>query len=148
MIIFDPGAGEPTQWFVCFQRHATAWVERLPIGRYKHVAAFALVPYINTWIFVDVCLDRTSIKIARGDAAKVLIGAFATDAMVVQMPARSRTTLLPRLGGWCVPAVKHLIGLRSGALRPDALLRDCLRNGGEIAAADEDFRADLYAAAA
>lgn len=35
------------------------------------------------------------------------------------------------LFGFCVPVIKRLVGLRSGALRPDSLWRHCLEHGGE-----------------
>jgi hypothetical protein len=141
MIVFDPGAGEPLRWHVCFSRRAaTPWMACLPIGTYKHVRAFGCVTAINTWIFFDPALDRTAIKIARGDAVRALMLEWLADADVVTMPAATRTRMVPRLGGWCVPQVKALLGLRSGALRPDALFDDCLRHGGEIL---ENGRAEL-----
>ncbi len=134
MIVFDPGAGEPAEWFVCFCRGAASpWVRCLPVGRFKHVRAFGLVPSIHTWIFFDPALDRTALHVARGDPARMLISVWMADAAVVYMPVLPRTKLRLRLGGgWCVPQIKHLIGLKSGALRPDALLQDCLRFGGKI----------------
>jgi hypothetical protein len=137
MIVFDPGAGEPTRWHVCFcRRAARPWLERLPVGRYKHVRAFGAVASINTWIFFDPALDRVAIKVARGDAARALMAEWLTDADVIRMPHVSRETLRLRFGGWCVPQVKAVVGITGGALRPDALWRDCLRQGGEIVTAD------------
>lgn len=138
MMTFDPGTGEPTQWYVCFcRRAATRWLERLPIGRYKHVRAFGCVPAVNTWIFFDPALDRTSVRLARGASVRKLMTEWLTGADVIRMPVVSRETLIPRLGGWCVPAIKHLVGISGCALRPDALWRDCLRQGGEAFTADE-----------
>jgi hypothetical protein len=148
MMIFDPGAGEPTQWFVCFSRHAaTWWLDLLPVGKFKHVRAFGLVPAINTWIFFDPALDRTAIRVARGDAASRMIGEWMIDSEVVRVQTISRETLRPRLTGWCVPQVKAVLGLSCGALRPDALLQDCLRLGGRVITADE-VSANLSTAAA
>ena len=133
MMVFDPGADEPLTWHVCFSRRAaTPWLAWLPIGEYKHVRAFGCVASINTWVFFDPALDRTAIRLARGDAVRALMLEWLTDADVVIMPTSARTALTPRLTGWCVPQIKHLLGLRSGALRPDALFRDCLAHGGEI----------------
>jgi hypothetical protein len=147
MMIFDPGAGEPTQWYVCFcRRAATRWLERLPVGEFKHVRAFGCVPAINTWIFFDPALDHTTIRVARGAAAELLMAQWLTDSEVVRMPIVSREILWPRLGGWCVPQIKHLLGIRSGALRPNALLRDCLRHGGRTVSQNES--ANAHAAAA
>src|ERR1700738_1141353 len=35
------------------------------------------------------------------------------------------------LGFWCTIAMKHLVGLRSRALRPDRLWHDCIAAGGK-----------------
>jgi hypothetical protein len=145
VIIFDPGGGEPTQWAVCFALKAsTVWLTRLPVGRFKHVRAFGCVPHINTWLFFDPALDRTSIKVARGDAATALIAEYLHDATVIQMPARDRHSKKPAVFGWCAPSVAHLIGLSSGALRCDTLFRDCLRAGGVLLA---DGHPDIHPAA-
>jgi hypothetical protein len=37
----------------------------------------------------------------------------------------------PQLGFWCTIAMKHLIGIRSRAFRPDRLWRDCIAVGGK-----------------
>jgi hypothetical protein len=146
MLIFDPGAGEPVHWQLCFSRKsATAFANFLPIGRYKHVRAFGYVAHINTWIFFDPSWRRTTIRVARGDAANALIHEFLYLADVIQMPACERAGAAP-LFGWCAPAVAHLLGLASGALRPDALFRDCLRHGGELLADGRTIPATAAAA--
>jgi hypothetical protein len=133
MITFDPGAGEPTHWQLCFSRKsATPFANWLPIGTYKHVRAFGYVAHINTWIFFDPSFSRTTIRVARGDAAGALIHEFLYLADVIEMPVgaeKKRAGAAP-LFGWCAPAVAHLLGLRCGALRPDALFAHCLRHNG------------------
>lgn len=131
MIVFDPGAGEPRKWIVCFcRKSARAWLDRMPIGEFKHVRAFGSIPEIQTWVFFDPAWDKTMIKVARGHAAEALVREFMHESSMVIMPVSERA-MRPHFGGWCVPAVKQLIGLRSGALRPSRLLKDCLANGGE-----------------
>jgi len=133
MIIFDQGGGEPRQWFVCFShKAATPWLDRLPIGKYKHVRAFGCVGEINTWVFFDPGLDRTAINLARGSVVDALMAEFIHDAAVILVPAQERKSLRPRVFGWCVPAVANLLGLESSALRPDAFYRDCLRHEGAV----------------
>jgi hypothetical protein len=147
MIIFDPGGGEPVQWAVCFsQKASTAWLTRLPVGKFKHVRAFGCVPHINTWVFFDPALNRTTIRIGRGDVAKQLIAEFLFEATVIQMPTLPRASLRPQLFGWCVPAVAHVLGVRGGALRCDTLFRDCLRQGGILLADGHPNRAASTAA--
>lgn len=134
-VITRPWLGTPRQWIVLFDREVTTWwVNMLPLGKYKHVRAFGYVPEAKAWIFYDVALDRTVIKIACDQDAKRLMADWLAKADAISMPARAHGFPAPRLGFWCVPAIKHLIGLRSGALRPQTLWRDCLRQGGEIVA--------------
>jgi hypothetical protein len=130
MLIFDPGAGAPTHWLLCFSRHsATPFANWLPIGTYKHVRACGYVATINTWVFFDPSFSRTTIRVARGDAANELIREFFYAADVIEMPVGERAGS-PPIFGWCAPAVAHLLGLRCGALRPDALFAHCLRHNG------------------
>jgi hypothetical protein len=37
----------------------------------------------------------------------------------------------PQPGFWCTLAMKHLVGISTGALRPDRLWRDCIAAGGK-----------------
>jgi hypothetical protein len=135
VITFDPGVGEPQRWILCFsQTCATPWLNRLPVGRFKHVRAFGCVPALNTWLFYDPALDRSSMTIARGESARILMANWLRVSEAIEMPMVKRNSMVPRIGGWCVPAIKHLVGIRGGALRPDALWRECLRQGGEVIA--------------
>jgi hypothetical protein len=36
----------------------------------------------------------------------------------------------PQIGFWCTIAMKHLVGIRSRALRPDRFWQDCIAAGG------------------
>lgn len=134
MITFDPGAGEPERWVVCFCRKAaTRWLQRAPIGRYKHVRAFGCVVPIQTWVFFDPAMDRTSLRLARGAAATALMMEFLHDADAIVIERRERRRMVPRMSGWCVPAIRHLLGLPGcGALRPAALWDELLRHEGKI----------------
>lgn len=123
----------PPVWIVVFCRNTqTRWVRWLALGRYKHVRAYAYLPAMRAWIFYDVSLSITGIYAAPDDAAaEAYIGKFTADADLISIrPAPSSGLRLAPFS--CVSAIKHLIGLRSGALRPDALFRDCLAAGGEL----------------
>lgn len=135
------GYGEPRRWILAFARNSdTWWVRLLAFGRYKHVCAFGYVGEADTWVFYDVRLFKTHVIVARGAAAKRAMAVFAEDADLIGVEARAARGVRLPLGFWCVPAIKHLIGLRSGALRPDRLYADCLRIGAEIIS-DESQRA-------
>jgi hypothetical protein len=126
---------EPERWVLVFQRESKVWwVRLLACGRYKHVAAYAYLPGFKAWLIYDVNMVRTSIVVVPdGDEALGYLYELTRDAdlMAVKREGIAITATPWRIGFWCVPAVAHLIGLRSGALRPDRLWRDCLRAGGQ-----------------
>jgi hypothetical protein len=141
-------AGMPTRWILAFQRSSPSWwVRALSCGRYKHVRAFGYVADLDAWLFFDLRFRQMDIWIARGAHARALMARYIDDCDLIGMPVVNEAGTTFRAGFWCVPAIKHLIGLRSGALRPDTLLRDCLRNGAEIISDVEPISETRYAAA-
>ena len=123
---------EPTRWVLVFQRSSTIWwVRWLNPGRYKHVSAYAYLPGFKAWLIYEVNLIRTSIVVVP-DGQEGLGWLYEltrdSDLVAVKRGAHASVPLL----GWCVPAIARLIGLRSRALRPDRLFRDCIAAGGEL----------------
>lgn len=156
---------QPEIWTLVFNREAaTWWASWLAMGRYKHVRAYAYVPFLHVWVFFDPHIGGTDIVIAAdGEPANRMIGSWIVNADLVRMrrqdPDESVLSFRwpgvwceerPRyafpLLGFCVPAIKRLIGLRYVALRPDALYRLCMRNGGEPFGAVDDGCAEIPAA--
>lgn len=137
---------EPTRWVLVFQRESkTPWVRWLACGKYKHVAAYAYLPNVKAWLVFDVNLVRTSLLVVPdGEEALGWLANLTHESDLVAMRRRDEAVGLP-LFGWCVPAIKHLIGLKSGALRVDSLFRDCLAAGGELL---EGQRTPIHGAAA
>jgi hypothetical protein len=139
-------AGKPRRWILCFKKSSQSRLVRvLACGQYKHVRAFGYVEECDAYIFIDVRFGKTDVWTARGNGAGALMAYYAEDCDLIGMPVLENSASSFRLGFYCVPAVKHLIGLRGGALRPDALWRHCLRNGGEVIA---DGRSPTLRAAA
>ena len=132
----------PQCWTLVFDRKASGrFMSAIALGRYKHVRAFAYVPYLHAWVFYDPHIYGTDIILAApGSPMRAQLehwaGPSKSDLMLMPVGARR---LQPPVLGWCVPAIKRLIGLRSSALRPDALWRDCLRNGGKPLQASHGF---------
>jgi len=123
--------GEPRHWFICFVKESQAWwVRWLACGRYDHVRCFAAIGGMNLWVFYDVTLKGVTLQVARdGPAAEKLIAAWIAGADVLHFERREAGGL-PRWPVWsCVTAVKHLVGLPGGALRPDRLWRDLVAHG-------------------
>jgi len=127
-------ASEPTRWTIVFHRKAEHWLFALiAMGRFKHVSAFAWLPDTRVWLIYDMGFRRTRIMVLPDTVeAKAYLGALITGNAMVTMPVRDDALPLLRIGLFCTTAVKHLVGLRCGALRPDALFASCLRHGGEL----------------
>lgn len=134
---------EPSSWLLVFNHEAsTRWRSFIAFGRFKHVWAVAYIPDCKSWLVYDVHLDGTMMGLVPdGEPFREFFGRQTQGmrkATLLRMPKAGKGRERPiinfrpfhRLGFWCVPAIKHLIGVRCSALRPDALYRACLRHGG------------------
>lgn len=131
-MVSTDGAGAPLRWMIVFRRFSdTWWVRLLAFGEYKHVRAFAFVPECDTYIFYDVARGRTAMFAARGAGARALMLEWTENADVLAMAPLGDLHRLP-LMFLCTTAIRHLLGLPGGALRPDRLFQDCLAHGAEI----------------
>lgn len=127
-------AVEPQRWTLVFHRSAQNWVFSLiALGHFKHVSAFAWLPELKVWLVYDVTFRRTRLVVLPDtQESKSLICDVIRGNALVSMTVRHDAFPIMRLGLFCTTAIKHLIGLRSGALRPDALFRLCVAEGGEL----------------
>ena len=125
---------EITNWLIAFYPHAeNKWVRRLVPGKFKHVAAFAYAADCRTWVWLEWGMNMAKLRLLPDDQpSRDLISAWTDRSTVIQMEVAGVSRPVGRFGFWCVPAVKHLVGLRSGALLPDALLRDCMKAGANL----------------
>ena len=152
-----PPVEHPEFWLVAFHESAgTPWVRWVP-GRFKHVSAVGYFREARSWIVFDPTIVGTRLIVfADTDAGLNQLGRWLNDALVVRINAQSQDLEamkarggaplgFGRLGFWCVPAVRHLVAVSSRALLPDALLRDCLKNGGTIALTPGDADHDVDA---
>jgi hypothetical protein len=123
-------ATEPDHWFLAFHRSAAnRFVEWLACGEFKHISAFAYMPGYKAWLIYDVQMLGTRLQLVPHDEFLGLD--WITHASILRVHrGGGRWSLASRLGFYCVPAVKHLLGLRCLALTPDGLYRHILRNGG------------------
>jgi hypothetical protein len=133
-----PGAAiteyEPTHWMLVFwPRAAKDWVNRWVPGRFKHVSAIGYVARTQMWLFYDIQLPRTVIvAVPQDHGGELVAGRFMTNNAVLQMPVNLAGRRWGVMTPWCVGGIKHLIGLKSCALTPDGLWRDCIANGAEV----------------
>ncbi len=129
-VVTGPLIVQPQSWTLVFSRVAfTRWAGWLAFGRYKHVRAYAYVPFLHVWIFYDVHLRGVDLFVAAdGQPALNVIRVWTQNADLLIVP-RETSPQVSVTFGFCVPAMKRLLGIRCGALRPDALYRHCIRNG-------------------
>lgn len=133
--VFAHTGVEPREWLVLFHTTSTPWVDFLVPGKFKHVSALGYVPATETWVSYSYECARTRISLVRGgEDFDRWFAAAAHDAAVLRVPSPpfNEARWRPRLGLTCVSAVKHLLGLRSGALLPDGLWRHLAASGAEI----------------
>lgn len=125
---------EARRWTVVFHREAENWFfAAIACGRFKHVSAIAFIPELGIWTIYNVGFRRTRIThLADTDHAKTILGEIIRGNCTVTVEAGEGHLPLMRFGLFCTTAIKHLIGIRSSALRPDKLYRDCLRLGGVV----------------
>lgn len=121
----------PRAWTLVFDRGAASWwTSLIALGRHKHVRAYAYVPFLHVWVFFDPAFAGTTITIAANSEAERMIGSWVVNADLVAVTVSRETRGLPVLG-FCVPAIKRLLGIRSRALRPSALYRHVMVHGGK-----------------
>lgn len=138
MHVLEPAI--PNRWSVVFHRKGyNRFFSLIAMGRFKHVSAFAWLPEMRVWLLYDVGFRRTVITVMPdNDGSKVVLADLIRGNCMVTLNAREGRPHVARLGFFCTTAVKHLLGLSGGALRPDALFRLCVREGGEIS--DDESR--------
>jgi hypothetical protein len=134
-----PGDGntgfEPTAWLLIFNvSTGLPWLDGLIPGFFKHVSAVGWVSDAQVWIFYDVSWRRTSLKVLpdKEGSRCYALAQRGNGVLKVAVDVERRGAAMFRAGFWCVPAMKHLIGSRSGALRPDRLWRDLVASGAEV----------------
>jgi hypothetical protein len=124
------------RWFVLFYDITApneSWLaRRLPIGRFRHVSMLGRPEGLDLWVWYDVSLARTRLELIPGPLfEEAMQPVIATAAEIVSYPVLRSSARIGRAGFYCVPAAKHLLGLRRCALTPDGLYRLLLAEGGE-----------------
>lgn len=125
---------EARRWTVVFHREAENWFFRvIALGHFKHVSAIAWLPELGQWWVYDVGFRRTRLKVLEdGAAAQGIIAALVKGNATVTIDVREDGLPWMRLGLFCTTAVSHLLGVRCGAIRPDALYRLLIKRGGTV----------------
>lgn len=131
------GRREPDEvedWLLAFHSWSPSRLVRLMIpGKFKHVTAFAWSPRALTWVFLDFSLDGARvIVLPAGDQALFEIGRLIDGAAVLRVKALPKDGRRQLLVFGCVGAIKHLLSLRCGAVRPDSLWRFLVKSGAQV----------------
>lgn len=125
---------EARRWTVVFHREAeNRFFSLIALGQFKHVSAIAWLPELSQWWVYDVGFRRTRLKVLEdGQAAQGIIAAIVKGNATVTIDIREDGLPWMRLGLFCTTAVSHLLGVRCGAIRPDALYRLLIKRGGTV----------------
>lgn len=125
----------PAEWYVAFsdrgRGEARRWWHLFTRAGFGHCCAFGYVRATKVWVLVDWTAEGLAVLTLRDETA---------DALIVESVNRGRV-LAVRQGGdfpahglrlpvlYCVPMVKHLVGLRSRAVTPWQLFCELRRRG-------------------
>jgi hypothetical protein len=122
-------------WILLFSRkRGRWWVRLLACGRYHHVKAIAYLPAMRAWVFYDVKFNGTRLMLAHEDdsGTRAFLRDYLDSCDLIAMPRLPiPKRVAPHAGFWCTLAMKHLVGVRAAALRPDRLWRVSLAVGGK-----------------
>lgn len=132
-----PPAGCPAAWYVAFfDGDRPHWWWRLCRPGFRHVAAFGYCAEQAVWLLYDVTLKRTFIHALTSEQMDAWVESLPAHRTILHLQA-AEAEPSSRAGFWCTTAVAHLLGVRSRALRPEALCRDLLALGARHAFSSE-----------
>lgn len=133
--------GTPRLWNVCFVgRTRVKFIDRFLAPGFRHVFMLGYVAEFGAWLLYDVQFRHTTIAIVTRERAATLIGiAMAEGDVLTFAPIlHVKSSPLARIGFWCVPAARHLLGARCVALTPRGLHRYLVRMGAKSLKTEED----------
>jgi len=125
-------------WNVVFLRSPREnWWDWLTPEPWRHVCAFGYSVTTESWVIFDVADKHSRISVVDGHWFDRWVAVHRPRfTSILQIHTLPGGDIRARLGLWCVTAVKHLVGLPSGALRPRALHRDLMIYGATPAFED------------
>lgn len=124
----------PRVWQVCFvgDKRQAPWDWFLPAG-YRHAFLLGYLPEHRLWLRYEVLYHRTEISLISPALAGQLLSTAVAQGGVLSWPAGDwqAPSWWLRFGLWCVPAIKHALGLRCVALTPKQLHDFLVKNGAK-----------------
>ena len=135
-------SGFPGAWYVAFHDgERPHWWWPLCRPGFRHVLAFGYCVHAEAWLVYDVTLGRTYVRAFKRETFAGWLDNLPDHRtiLLVEGPDDAAPCRAPgfRAGFWCTPAVAHLVGARSRALRPEALWRDLIAQGARPAFTSE-----------
>lgn len=132
-------SGHPAVWYVVFHDGPDPyWWWPLCKPGFRHVLAFGYSVNADAWLIQDVTVARTIARAVTPETFDAWLATLPPERTILRYES---PVVIPdarqwggfRLGFWCTPAIAHLIGSPSRALRPHALFRDLVRLGARPA---------------
>lgn len=123
----------PSVWYAAFHGDENNWWwDRICTPGFRHVSAFTYYPGPGVWVVYDVTFNRTNIRVISRTEWIAWLQSLPRHRTILRAEVPEEPHSRPwwlKLTFWCAPAVAHLMGIRSRALRPQALYRDLLHHG-------------------
>lgn len=123
-----------TEWHVAFldREHGgpRRWWDVFTRPGWRHVLMFGYHAAAGAWVVIDPLWGGVVVDLLSQEEFACFLTAIAPrlTACLRARPASGRS-LLPRIGGWCVPVVSSVLGMPPGALTPRGLYRQLIRRG-------------------
>lgn len=125
-------------WYIGFTAGPRKrWFDIFSHKEFRHVLALHFDPVCGVWIYFDVAVNGTFIRVFPAGAGEISC-VIAQTARWLKVEVAQAVYPVGLWRFYCVPAVKSLLGVRSCALRPKALYRDLVKAGAVPAFADGD----------
>jgi len=123
----------PSVWWTAFYGNENRWWwDRICKPGFRHVCAFTFYPGPDVWVLYDVTFNRTNIRVMSREVWSAWMSTLPRHARFLRSEIPDEPHPRPwwlKLTFWCAPAVAHLLGVNSRALRPQALYRDLVAQG-------------------
>lgn len=125
------------RWYIGFlgdhPDRPKAWHDIFTCPDFRHCMVLGYDPYLRIWVMYDPLTTGTRIEVFDIDDKSLnIIIAFITEHGR-WLKTDPGSAVFPA-GQWrlyCVPAIKHLLGIKSSALTPKGLYRDLLKAGAQ-----------------
>lgn len=132
-----------TRWYIGFtgdyEGRGRHWYDIFTKPGFRHVLALGYDPDLSAYVLYDPTHAGTTITILSADdrAVDLLILHVKETGCWLKVNPGGNRFLFGQWRFYCVPAIKHLVGLKSCALSPHGLYRDLVKAGAVPAFSSE-----------